>query len=234
MSRKLKGTLGILALDEHSLSPAPPAHTFNFPEWFPYSFVERKVPGAHPGEVVGGNLSLAAEYAQTARELERQGVTAITADCGFAIAYQDAVRNAVSVPVACSPLMQLPLIRTMLPARGRIGILTYDKSRLVPEHFHSAGVDMNELPLAIIGCEGTKLWQNWIGPTVTTDWEDFDRTVMGRARQLIRENPDVTHILLECCGFPRCAPQIRAETGLPVFDWVSLCNQVMEAAGSTD
>jgi hypothetical protein len=93
---------------------------------------------------------------------------------------------------------------------------------------------MAETPLAIIGFEGTRLWQNWIGPTVTTDWEDFDRTVIGGARRLLNDHTDVCHILLECCGFPRCAPQIRAESGLPVFDWVSLCNHMMETCGSTN
>jgi hypothetical protein len=230
MKPKEKKLLGILALDENNVSPPPPADTFNFPDWFPYAVLERKVPGALPREVVGGNLALAEAYAQTARELEKEGVTAITADCGYTVAYQEAVRDAVSVPVACSSLLQLPLILTMLPRQGKIGLLTFDSSRLTDHHLRCAGIDPDAVPMSVLGVEGTQLWKNWIGDPVTTDWKDFDREVLSAARRLVRRDPGITHILLECAGFPRCAPQIRKESGRPVFDWVSLCNHLMEAA----
>jgi hypothetical protein len=87
-----------------------------------------------------------------------------------------------------------------------------------------------EVPLAIGGIQGTVSWKNWVAVNTTTDWQALERDVMGAARKLHRENPDITHWLLECTGFPRFRPLIQAETGRPVFDWVSLCNHLMESA----
>jgi hypothetical protein len=233
MKNLRQGKLGILALCDVDVTPRPPAHTFNFPEWFSYEILELKVPGAFSREVVGGNLSLASAYAKAAQELERQGATAITADCGFTIAYQEAVRNAVRVPVACSAMMYLPMIKLMLPRNGRIGLLTFDSDRLTEQHFAFAGIDPHSVPIAVRGVQGSQLWKNWIGEPVTTDWEDFDREVLDAAGTLIAEFPNISHVLLECAGFPRCAPEIRSRFGRPVYDWVSLCNQLMESADST-
>lgn len=222
--------LGVLTLaDPHEPPPPPPPHFFDDAEWFPYPTVYRVVPGATAREVVAGNPALAQAYAATARELEAEGIVAITANCGYAIAYQHAVRNAVSIPVACSSLMLLPLIRAMLPDGGRIGLLCFDAPRLTRDHLARAGVAEN-LPLAIGGIENTASWRNWLGPTTRSDWAALETDVMSAAERLLSANPDVTHWLLECAGFPRLRRILKAQSGRPVFDWVSLCNHLMECA----
>jgi hypothetical protein len=222
-------TLGILALaDPHQALP-PPCIGFDDADWFEYPTLVRRVPQAWARDVVGGKPELERAYAATARELEKAGVSAITADCGYTIAFQQAVRNAVSIPVACSSLMQLPIIRTMLPEGGRIGLLCFDADRLSRDYLAMAGIG-EDVPLAIGGIQGTVSWKNWIAVNTVTDWPALETDVMSAARKLNRENPDITHWLLECAGFPRFRPLIQAETGRPVFDWVSLCNHLMEGA----
>lgn len=216
--------------DPHASAPPPP-NAFDNADWFGYPTLVKPVHGAWAREVVGGNLTLASAYARAARELAAEGAAAITANCGYAIAYQEAVRNAVALPVACSSLMQLPMIHAMLPANGKIGLLCFDADRLSQDHLRWAGTGSGPLPrMAIGGIQGTQSWKNWIAAHTTTDWIVLERDVMGAARELWAEHPDITHWLLECTGFPRFRPLIKAEFGRPVFDWVSLCNWLMESA----
>lgn len=220
--------------DPHTCEPPPP-NAFDEADWFEYPTIVRSVPGAWAREVVGGNHALAEAYAQAACELEQQGAAAITANCGYSIAYQQVVRDAVDVPVACSSLMQLPLIRTMLPANGKVGLLCFDADRLHEDHLRWAGLDGAELPrMAIGGIQGSVSWQNWIASETRTDWSALERDVMGAARRLWAEHPDITHWLLECAGFPRLRPLIKAQFGRPVFDWVSLCDLLMASAVARD
>ncbi len=221
-------SLGILSLaDTHTAEPPPP-RGFDSADWFNYPTIIRMVPGAWAREVVAGNSGLADAYAETARELERLGVSAITADCGYSIQYQEAVRNAVSIPVACSSLLQLPLLRSMLPKHGRIGLLCFDADTLTAGHLALAGIDAS-VPLAIGGIQGTRSWKNWIAAETITEWDVLEQDVMSAAHALHLANPDITHWLLECAGFPRFRPLIKAQTGLPVLDWVTLCDLLMES-----
>jgi Asp/Glu/hydantoin racemase len=57
---------------------------------------------------------------------------------------------------------------------------------------------------------------------------------VGVARRFVREHPDLGAIVLECTNMPPYADDIRRETGLPVFDIVSLVTMVHGAlrAGS--
>ncbi|MEJ0039551.1 MAG: hypothetical protein WDO68_26490 [Gammaproteobacteria bacterium] len=227
-ARRLR-TLGILALADPHTAPPPPPNAFDSADWFPYATVVRMVPNAWARNVVAGKPELAVAYAETARELEALGVSAISADCGYAIQYQEAVRNAVSIPVACSSLLQLALIRNMLPRHGRIGLLCFDADTLKADYLRLAGID-DTVPLAIAGIQGTRSWKNWVAADTITEWNILEDDVMSAARKLHRQNPDITHWLLECTGFPRFRPLLKAETGLPVYDWVSLCNHLMEGA----
>jgi hypothetical protein len=43
-------------------------------------------------------------------------------------------------------------------------------------------------------------------------------------------HPDVACLLLECAAFCPVAPRVRAETGRPVLDFVTLADLVMAAA----
>ncbi len=230
MSTRFDRTLGVLALADPSEPPVPtPAHFFGNAEWFGFRTLYRAVPGAFAHRVVRGSPELAAAYAATARELEKEGAVAITANCGYAIAYQEAVRNAVSVPVACSSLMLLPFVKGLLPRGGRIGLLCFDATCLTPEHLAMAGASQ-DLPLAIAGIEGTTSWSNWMAPRTKSDWVALEIDVMGAARRLLQEHPEITHWLLECAGFPRLRRLLIAEMQRPVFDWVTLCNLIMESA----
>src|SRR5437867_1773366 len=52
------------------------------------------------------------------------------------------------------------------------------------------------------------------------------------ARRLVSDYPDVGAIVLECTNMPPYTPDIQRETGLPVFDIVSLVTMVHAALGA--
>jgi len=52
------------------------------------------------------------------------------------------------------------------------------------------------------------------------------------ARRLVAEHSDISAIVLECTNMPPYAADIQRETGLPVFDIVSLVTMVHTALAS--
>jgi hypothetical protein len=54
--------------------------------------------------------------------------------------------------------------------------------------------------------------------------------VMTAARALWQQHGGVHCWLLECTGFPWLRPFLKTEFERPVFDWLTLCNQLMDSS----
>ena len=92
--------LGILMLDTRF--PRIPGDIGNA-RTFPFPVRYRKVAGASPKRVVEeGDLSLLEPFISAARELEAEGVKAITTSCGFLAMFQKEMAAAVERSL-CSP-----------------------------------------------------------------------------------------------------------------------------------
>ena len=217
-------TVGILMLDTRF--PRIPgdmgnATTFAFPVRY------HRVSGADPDLVVRrGAEGLLPAFVEGARALEREGVGAITTNCGFLIKYQAELAGAVRVPVFTSSLLLVPLVHRMLPAGQRVGLLTVNAATLTPEHLRGAGIGA-DVPLAVAGMETEKeftraLLDNELELDVDLAREEHVRV----ARRLVSEHPDVGAIVLECTNMPPYTADIQRETGRPVFDIVSLVTLV--------
>src|SRR4026209_1464825 len=146
-------TVGILMLDTRF--PRIPgdmgnATTFDFPVRY------HRVSGASPDRVVRqGQRELLPSFIEAAGFLEREGVRAITTNCGFLAKFQPELAAAVTVPVFTSSLMLVPLVQRMLPP-GRPGRLpTVDSTSLGSEHLAGAGISP-DTPLVVAGLEGEK------------------------------------------------------------------------------
>ena len=61
---------------------------------------------------------------KTAREMEKDGIRAITTSCGFNAVFQSELSNSVSVPVFTSSLLQVPMVYRMLGKGYLVGIIT--------------------------------------------------------------------------------------------------------------
>src|SRR5262245_46398457 len=143
-------SIGILMLDTRF--PRIPgdmgnAGTFDFPVRY------HQVSGASPDLVVRqGSRALLPSFVEGARALEREGVRAITTNCGFLAQFQAELTAAVAVPVFTSALMLVPLVHRMLPAGRAVGVLTVDASSLRPGHFAGAGIGP-DMPVRVAGLE---------------------------------------------------------------------------------
>jgi Asp/Glu/hydantoin racemase len=220
-------TIGVLMLDTRF--PRIPGDMGNATS-FPFPVRYHRVAGADPDLVVRrGAEGLLPAFVDGARELEREGVGAITTNCGFLVKYQAELAAAVRVPVLTSSLLLVPLVHRMLPVGQRVGIMTVNAATLTRAHLTGAGI-ASDVPLAVIGMETEKeftrvLLDNELELDIDLAREEHVRV----ARRLVGEHPDVGAIVLECTNMPPYAADIQRETGRPVFDIRSLVTMVHDA-----
>ena len=204
----MEKTLGILMLD--TKFPRIPGDVGN-PKTFDYPIRKLIVEGANPQSVVmKADPNLLEPFIRAARQLEAEGVTAITTSCGFLAMFQKEVAAAVNIPVFCSSLLQGGFIADQLPAGKVLGILTANSEKLTERHFKGVGLD--RVDKVIYGMQGTHFYHIFV------------------ARNMVAEHPNVGAIVLECTNMPPYAKAINEATGLPVYDITTLANYVMDGA----
>jgi len=211
------GTEGIFARIPGDVGNAT---TYNFP-------VQYKVMwGVYNREIVNKNPTKETEQkvVKYAMELEKEGVRAIGAYCGFMSYFQPALTKAVEIPVFSSSLLQVPIISRLLGKEGKVGIITFDSRELSKEHLVRAGID-ESIPVVIFGLEKAPPGRSWydikeVEPAKRLELVE-DRLTYA-ASQLVSENPDVKAIL------PGAAA-VQKATGLPVFDVTTLLNWAYSA-----
>lgn len=209
-------TVGILMLDTRF----PRIHgDMGNATTFPFPVRYHRVTGADPDLVVRrGAEGLLPAFVEGAQALEREGVGAITTNCGFLIKYQAQLARAVRVPVFTSSLLLVPLVHRTLPPGQRIGIMTVNAGTLTPEHLTGAGIGA-DVPLAVVGMETEKeftraLLDNELELDVDLAREEHVRV----ARRLVADHPDIGAIVLECTNMPPYSAALQQELGLPVYD----------------
>jgi Asp/Glu/hydantoin racemase len=217
-------TVGILMLDTRF--PRIPGDMGNA-STFPFPVRYERVPGAGPDLVVRrGAAGLLPAFVEGARRLEREGVGAITTNCGFLATFQPELAAAVSVPVFTSSLLLVPLVHRLLSPGQRVGIMTVNAGTLTREHLRAAGIG-GDVPVAVAGLETEKEFTRvLLGDELVLDVDVARAEHVRVARRLVTEHGDVGAIVLECTNMPPYAADIQRETGLPVFDIVSLVTMV--------
>jgi Asp/Glu/hydantoin racemase len=220
-------TVGILMLDTRF--PRIPGDMGNATT-FPFPVRYHRVSGAAPDLVVRrGAEGLLDAFVDAARHLEREGVGAITTNCGFLVKFQQQMAAAVRVPVFTSSLLLVPIVHRLLAPDRRVGIMTVNAPSLTAEHLAGAGIDA-ETPLAVVGMETEKEFTRvLLDDELELDVEAAREEHIRVARRLVGEHPDVGAIVLECTNMPPYADDIRRETGLPVFDITSLVRMAHDA-----
>ncbi|MCI0546807.1 MAG: aspartate/glutamate racemase family protein [Candidatus Rokubacteria bacterium] len=220
-------SVGILMLDTQF--PRIPgdmgnAGTFDFPVRY------HRVTGASPDKVVRqGERTLLPAFVEGARFLEREGVRAITTNCGFLAQFQLELAAAVAVPVFTSSLLLVPLVHRMLAPGRAVGVLTVDASSLRAAHMAGAGIT-DDMQVVVAGLETEKEFTR----VLLDDQLELDVDVARAehqtvARRLVEAHPEVGAIVLECTNMPPYRADIEALTGLPVFDITTLVRMVHEA-----
>jgi Asp/Glu/hydantoin racemase len=170
--------------------------------------------------------SLIQPFIAAARELEAEGVKAITGACGFMALFQQEIAAAVSIPVFVSSLLQIPFIHRILGPGRRVGVITADATVLTDNHFSAVGVSP-DIPLAIAGMqEQDEFRQAVLEEKGTLDSALIEQEVVTVARGLVHRHPDIGAILLECSDLPPFAHAVQAAVGLPVFDFITMIRYI--------
>jgi len=220
-------SVGILMLDTRF--PRIPGDMGNA-STFPFPVLYHRVRGASPDRVVRqGQQELLPAFIEGARALEREGVRAVTTNCGFLAKFQSEVAAAVSIPVFTSSLMLVPLVHRMLPPQKAVGIMTVDASSLRPEHYTGAGIT-KDIPTVVAGMETEKEFTRvMLDNELELDVEAARQEHLTVARCLVEAHPEIGAIVLECTNMPPYRADIQAATGLPVFDITTLVRMVHDA-----
>jgi len=219
--------IGILVTD--AVITRPPGDVGN-PATYPFPVLYQRVPSASLERIIEKeDPELLLPILEAARELVRRGAAAITSTCGFMILYQPELARQLPVPVFLSSLLQLPFLRRVLDPEDQIGIITANARHLTPRHLRLAGLDDMEA-VRISGLENQPAFREAIfSGSGGFDPEAIQKEVVGAARELIRKNPRVRIFLLECSNLPPYAASVQQATGLPVFDFNTMIQQVYRA-----
>jgi Asp/Glu/hydantoin racemase len=220
-------SIGILMLE--SKFPRIPGDMGNANTWdFPVLY--KVVKNASPDAVVRkGDRNLLGSFITAAKELEKEGVRAITTNCGFLAMFHNEMAAAVDIPVFTSSLMQVPLVHAMLKPAQKVGIITINAKALSQKHLGAVGVD--KVPHVILGTEDEEEFTRAIlGNEMELDAEKSKVELVKVATRLISENPDVGAIVLECTNMTPYAAAIQEKVSLPIFDIYTLVQMVHLAA----
>jgi len=219
--------IGILLLD--ALLPLPPgdvanATTFSFPVRYKVvqaASIDRLIYQRDP--------VLLKPFIEAGRELVREGVKAVTSDCGFMALFQEEMANALPVPVFLSSLLQVPFIHRTLCQGEMVGIIAADSRQVTGRHLRAVGID-ESMPVKIVGMEDQPNFCNAIlNEKGVLDFEKVEQEVVRVAKRLVAEEDKVKAILLECSNLPPYAAAVQEAVKLPVYDFITMINHVFSA-----
>lgn len=172
------------------------------------------------------DLAVLRTMIEEARSMVADGFKAITTSCGFNAIFQRELAAAVSVPVFSSSLLQVPLVRQMHGPSSEICILTAKASALRPAHLTSVGI-ANADGLHICGLEACQAWNTiFTNPEAEVDLDAIEREVIATALNALEQHPNIRAFVLECTDLPPFSVAIRRQTGLPVFDFITMANYI--------
>ena len=206
--------VGILMMETRF--PRVPGDIGNALTW-PFPVLYKVVRGAvHESVIVNKAQDLLDAYVAAAHELVRDGADGIATSCGYLSLIQEELRARVSVPVAASSLMQVPLVQRLLPQGKRVGIITETASLLTVEHLEAAGAPVDT---PVVGCEGGRAFT----PTFVEDRMEFDlaaaeRDLLEAGDEMVQSHPDVGAVVLETTNMVPFSRAMSEHIRRPVFD----------------
>ena len=221
--------LGILMLDTRF--PRLPGDVGNATTW-PFPVRYKVVRGAHQGRIMGAepDETLLAPFLEAARELQADGVRAITTSCGFLAVFQRELAAAVEIPVLSSALLQVPLAARLIGPHRKVGVLTERAANLTDRHFAGLGFSSSDVPLVVCGLPPEAYFPTvFIGDAPRADPARLEGEMVALATTALAEHPDIGAFVSECTNFVPWSAAMRRATGRPVFDLYALVTQVFAA-----
>jgi hypothetical protein len=218
LHRNSAGFLGVLMLETRF--PRVVGDVGN-PRSFVLPVRHRVVAGASPQRVVReGDPALLQPFIDTARQLVDEGARAITTSCGFLIQFQQALQDALPVPVWTSSLLKLPELDAP-------GVITVDALALGSAHLRAAGADPT-VPIYGLAIH-SHLQRALLEDLPDIDAQRAEADVVDAAQRLVARWPAVRSIVLECTNMPPYAKAVARATRRPVHHIISLLHERWQA-----
>jgi len=198
---------------------------------FRYPVVFRAIPAASVERVVSPRLDpeVLNQLIATGMEMEKQGCRAIVGACGYFGNYLPEVTKHLSVPCFFSSIMQVPIIlRSMRPGK-KVGIICADGRVLSSAPvLKNCGVD-DPSSVVIVGAEVLPEMQKILRGAGSYNPYRLEQGVVELAKDMVREDPEVGAVLLECTLFPTHAHAVQNAVRLPVYDFSTMIDWVYSA-----
>lgn len=219
--------IGIITLDRrYPLLPGNIASpdTYNFPVRI------QKIPGLYnPPKLNSPKWKHDIEnILHVANDLIANAAQAIVFSCGFFSLIQREMTRKLSVPVFTSPLMLIPFVAESIPGNGKLGILTLFKDSLTKDYFSSVGVSTQIYKRLVLSdmSDAYEFRRIILVDASTADIDKWRDEVVNASCRLVKENPEIKLLLLECSDMPPFSCLIQKAIGLPVIDYYSLVKWV--------
>lgn len=226
-------SIGVLMLDCNI--PFVPGDVGNASSYdFPVQYL--LVPGATGEAVIGRqDPAITENFVEGARRLVAQGVRAITGDCAYMGAYQEAVADAVDVPVFLSSLMQVPLVVSMLRRSEKLAVLVANGGTVSDRLLSTVGITPEIGERCVFrGLEDREHFRSVIlDESGELDVERIEAEMVQTATELVEADSSISAFLLECSDMPPYGAAVQRATGRPVFDWIGFINYVHHAVVRT-
>ena len=161
--------------------------------------------------------------------LEMQGVRAIIGNCGFWGHYQKAVQERINTPFFSSSLMMLPMMVRCLPKNQKVGVITANGPLLsegVAIENCGLSLDLMKERVVIEGCEDDLEFARAMAVKGAYNPAKFEQDVLAGVTRLMKKDPDIGVILLECTELSPHAHAVQRLVNMPVWDYTSMTNWI--------
>jgi hypothetical protein len=173
------------------------------------------------GELVGvayvyESRQILNNMATAIRELEAQGSSCLTSDCGFLSTMQPTARKIATVPVLLSAVDALPLLDRMLPP-GPIVVLTADARAFRNQYVNDASAGR----FHVVGLEEAAGFGAEVTDGRTVNFELAQEAIVDAVHEAILAVGGVRAVVSECTELPGYTNALRERLRVPVFDHFS-------------
>lgn len=191
----------------------------------------QRAPGVSVERIFNHDMTLYKDIKAAGELLVRDGVRAITGDCGFLVLFQKQLAEDLGVPVFLSSLLQIPFILSIIAGPKKLGIVTANSGSLDMEVFNSLGIESSQMDRIDIG--GLERSKHFVSAVIqeegVLDTELMEKETVEASLRLKKENPGLGAILLECSLLPPYGKAVHEATSLPVFDFITMIDYVFSA-----
>jgi aspartate/glutamate racemase len=229
MDRPTTTVLGIMMLEGRM---ADVAGCMAAMSTFPYPVIRHVVAGSRTPRTQADAEEMLPLYLRAAQELEADGASVITANCGLIALLHQQLSDAVRVPVVTSSLALVPLVH-QVTGRRPVGVLTFFTDAVDERNFLASGWSSEEIPVVVGGVGESESWLRFQqtkvidGPQRRQMRDDLLATVNG----MLDREPALGGIVCECTMLPAVLDDIRPDVPVPIFDILTAIDWAVSGFG---